>query len=108
MDIFDSSPSCNLAFTDIYFGSLDLIEQRYQFATRKRPSTYQGRSVQPLCHSCSFNHLQSDIHQQNPHSLHEFDIKTLILSYAVDAALPEIPQSVLDEHIPWHTDKDPG
>ncbi len=110
MDIFNSSPSCNLAFTDIYFGSLDLIEQRYQFATREQPSTYQGRSVQPLCTSCSFYHLQSDIHQQNPHSfhsLHEFDIETLILSYAVDTVLPEIPQSVLDEHIPWPSGNDP-
>ncbi|WP_209203527.1 hypothetical protein [Salinisphaera sp. G21_0] len=39
--------------------------------------------------------------------MHEFDIETLILSYAVDAVLPEIPQSVLDEHIPWHSGNDP-
>ncbi|WP_422448621.1 MULTISPECIES: hypothetical protein [unclassified Endozoicomonas] len=111
MDFFSSLPLSDLAFDELCSDSLDLIEQTYRFDASEQSPTYQGMSVQTLDTSFPVYHNHSDIAKNNAdpvNSLIKHNIKPLTLLETADCfctGIPEIPQSVLDEYVPWKPDK---
>ncbi len=111
MDSFSSPTQCDHTFTDLYSGSLDLIEQTLQFDTSLQTSIYQGMSVQMLDTSFPGYHNQSDITKNNPesfNSLNKYDIESLTLSETAgffETDIPDIPLSV-SEYILENSDNE--
>ncbi len=105
MNCYNSIPSHNPAFSGFYFDSLNLIEHPYPV---EQPSIYQGRSVIRLDNPFPVYHSQSAILPNNE------DFLRLLTEHNIDSQLIhdpanflrtdiyEIPQSVLDEYVPWH------
>ncbi|WBA83511.1 hypothetical protein [Endozoicomonas sp. GU-1] len=111
MDFFSSLTSSDLAFDELCSDSLDLIEQIYRFDASEQSSTYQGMSVQTLDTSFPVYYNHSDIAKNNAdpvNSLIKYRIKPLTLSETADCfctGIPQIPQSVLDEYVPWKSNE---
>ncbi|WP_257283694.1 hypothetical protein [Endozoicomonas sp. SESOKO1] len=121
MDFLSSLPSFDLDFDDLYFGSLDLIEQDHRFVDASiQTQTYQGMSVQVLNTSIPGYHNQPDTDENNPeffNSLNKYHIEPLTISQRAsetasqtavffETDIPDIPTSV-DEHIPENSGNEP-
>ncbi|WP_257284655.1 hypothetical protein [Endozoicomonas sp. SESOKO1] len=117
MNLFNSLPPFDLAYSNLYSGSLDLIVQTHPFDASIQTSTYQGISAQVLNTVFSGYHNQSDITKNNPvpfNLLNNYNIEPLTLSAAASETagffemdIPGIPTSVLDEYIPENSGNEP-
>ena len=104
--------SFNDAFSYLYTSSLGLVEQKQQFYDSEQKPIYQGMSVQvvnpfPICNS------EPDTYQNeadHSNSLNEYNIESLTsieLENASETGYQEIPQSILDEFVPYESDNEP-
>ena len=112
MDQGNQLLSFNDAFSYLYSSSLGLVEQKQQFYDSEQQPIYQGMSVQvvnpfPICNS------EPDTYQKeadHSNSLNEYDIESLTsleLENASETGYQEIPQSILDEYVPYESDNEP-
>ena len=112
MDQGNQLLSFNDAFSYLYSSSLGLVEQKQQFYDSEQQPIYQGMSVQvvnpfPICNS------EPDTYQKeadHSNSLNGYDIESLTsleLENASETGYQEIPQSILDEYVPYESDNEP-
>ena len=112
MDQGNQLLSFNDAFSYLYSSSLSLVEQKQQFYDSEQQPIYQGMSVQvvnpfPICNS------EPDTYQNeadHSNSLNEYNIESLTsleLENASETGYQEIPQSILDEYVPYESDNEP-
>ncbi|WP_257296970.1 hypothetical protein [Endozoicomonas sp. YOMI1] len=104
-------PSVNPDSSDPYFDSLDLIDHTCQFSASEQHPTYKGMPVQTMKDSFSvYTNELDDVDENNTHSFHllnKYKIIPLTLDDQADffiTDIPEIPQSALDEYVPWNLD----
>ena len=112
MDQGNQLLSFNDAFSYLYSSSLGLVEQKQQFYDSEQQPIYQGMSVQvvnpfPICNT------EPDTYQKeadHSNSLNEYDIESLTsleLENASEIGYQEIPQSILDQYVPYESDNEP-
>ncbi|MBO9497190.1 hypothetical protein J7438_24330 [Thalassotalea sp. G20_0] len=97
-------PSFDIAFSGLYSGTSDLINQPCPLDVRKQQQALQGVSGETLDSPFSLDNSQSDIHKDEVgifKSLHEYDIVSLS---DFDPENSKIPKSVLDKYVPWDSD----
>lgn len=112
MDPSNKPTSFDTDFYGLYLGSSELSEQTCKSDPSEQSLTYKGMSVQKLEATSPAYHNRSDIPENNAGSvtvLNKYDIETLKLIDTADffgSDIPEIPTSVLDEYVPWHSNKE--
>ena len=96
-----------IAFSGSYSGALDLTNQTCQLDARRQQQAYPGMSgLTPVSPFPVYN-SQPDIHHNEPGTikgLDQYDIVSLTdfgPETLFETAIHEIPQSVLDEYVPW-------
>ncbi|WP_422450197.1 MULTISPECIES: hypothetical protein [unclassified Endozoicomonas] len=110
MNHLNNIPSFDSYFTGLYCGSLDLPEQTYKFSVSGQQSEYQGMSVQTLNAPFPVYHNPSDTHKNfagSINSLNKYTINSSTLAASANTFandIPEIPQSALDQYVPWNSD----
>ena len=103
--------SFDAAFSNLYSSSLGLADQERQFDTSEQQPTYRGMPVQ-VVESFPIHNSRSDIYQNevaHSNSLNEYIIEPLTNFDSENASgtdLPEIPQSILDEYVPFQSDNE--
>ena len=112
MDQINQLPSFDAAFSNLYSSSLGLADHERQFDTSEQQPTYRGMPVQ-AAESFPIHNSRSDVYQNEvDHSnlLKEYNIESLTNFDSENASgtdFPEIPQSILDECIPYESDNEP-
>ena len=112
MDQINQLPSFDAAFSNLYSSSLGLADPEHQFDTSEQQPTYRGMPVQ-AAESFPIHNSRSDVYQNevdHSNSLKEYNIESLINFDSESASgtdFPEIPQSILDECVPYESDNEP-
>ena len=112
MDQINQLPSFDAAFSNLYSSSLGLADQERQFDTSEQQPTYRGMPVQ-AAESFPIHNSRSDVYQNevdHSNSLKEYNIESLTNFDSENASgtdFPEIPQSILDECVPYESDNKP-
>ena len=112
MDQINQLPSFDAAFPNLYSSSLGLADQERQFDTSEQQPTYRGMPVQ-AAESFPIHNSRSDVYQNevdHSNSLKEYNIESLTNFDSENASgtdFPEIPQSILDECVPYESDNEP-
>ena len=112
MDQINQFPSFDAAFSNLYSSSLGLADQERQFDTSEQQPTYRGMPVQ-AAESFPIHSSRSDVYQNevdHSNSLKEYNIESLTNFNSENASgtdFPEIPQSILDECVPYESDNEP-
>ena len=112
MDQINQLPSFDAAFSNLYSSSLGLADQERQFDTSEQQPTYRGMPVQ-AAESFPIHNSRSDVYQNevdHSNSLKEYNIESLTNFDSENASgtdFPEIPQSILDECVPYESDNEP-
>ena len=102
----DSFPSVNVTFDGVSFFS----SRNY---TTEPPLYYQGMSVHTLNSPLPVYFSPSNAGQNNTHSVNPLnEFRVACLTQAVpdafnESALPVIPESILDEYVPWNSGNEP-
>lgn len=113
MDNYNNSPTFNLDFYDLYFGSWDLFNQEDQFCKREQEPAYQGMPVQAMDTPLSVYHSSSNIQRNNVkplNLLHDYKIEPSVLigkTAFPDTDNPMKAQSIPDEYILWNPGNEP-
>lgn len=106
-------PSFNDTFSNLYSSSLGLVEQEQQFDDSEQQSIYQGMTVQLVSHFPIYNSVPDTYQNEADHSnsLNEYNIESLTnffdLENASETGIQELPQSILDEYVPYQSDNEP-
>lgn len=109
MDHSTQLPPFDVAFAGLYASS---IEQIYQDYISEQPSTYRGMSVKTRNTQFPVYNNQPDIQHSNDfffNPLNKYNIDSPILDNPADfigTDISDIPQSLLDEYVPWNSDHD--
>ena len=112
MDQINQLPSFDAAFSNLYSSSLGLADHERQFDTSEQQPTYRGMPVQ-AAESFPIHNSRSDVYQNevdHSNSLKEYNIESLTNFDSENASgtdFPEIPQSILDECVPYESDNEP-
>ena len=112
MDQGNQLLSFNDAFSYIYSSSSGLVEQKQQFYDSEQQPIYQGMPVQVVNPFPIYNSEPDTYQNEADHSnsLKEYNIESLTNFDSENASgtdFPEIPQSILDECVPYESDNEP-
>lgn len=113
MNFSNKSSSFNPAFFDLFSGSLDLTEQKFQFHGGRQQPAYRGMSVQRLDAPFPVYHNQSTIHKYNADFsglLKEYVIAPLASTNPAGSSgidMSEIPPPALQKYVPWDSGNQP-
>ncbi|WBA79758.1 hypothetical protein [Endozoicomonas sp. GU-1] len=106
MEQINQLPSFDASFSYLYSSVLGLVDQEQQFVTTEQQPIYQGIPVQVLnpipIYNCGPDIYQNKTNHSN--SLIQYNIESLTnfdSENACGTGIPEIPQSILDEYVPY-------
>ncbi|WP_422463722.1 hypothetical protein [Endozoicomonas sp. ALB115] len=112
MDQTNQPPSFDASFSYLCSTALGLVDQEQQFGTIEQQPVYQGIPVQVLnplpIYNCGPDTYQNEA--DHSYSLNKYIITSLTNFDSENASgtdIPEIPQSILDEYVPYQRDYEP-
>ncbi|MBO9496896.1 hypothetical protein J7438_22815 [Thalassotalea sp. G20_0] len=109
MNHYYQLPSFNIGSSDLYSGTLDIINQSRELNAGKQQQVYPDLYAHALKSHFPVYNSQSYMHQDETgilKSLHEYNIASLAdfnAENSFETGLPEIPKSALDKYVPWNS-----
>ncbi|MBO9496528.1 hypothetical protein J7438_20940 [Thalassotalea sp. G20_0] len=112
MDQTNQFPSYNASFSFLCSSALGLVDQEQQFGATEQQPVYQGIPVRLLNPVSIYNNGPEIYQNEADHynSLIKHNIESLINFDSENASgtgIQEIPQSILDEYVPYRDDYEP-
>ncbi|MGI2029575.1 hypothetical protein [Endozoicomonas acroporae] len=112
MDQINQLPSFDASFSYLCSSALGLVDQEQQFGTTEQQPIYQGIPVQVMNPIPTYNSGPDTYQNEANHSisLNEYNITSLTNFDSENASgtgIPDIPQSILDEYVPYQPNDEP-
>ncbi len=112
MDQINQLPSFDASFSYLCSSASGLVDQEQQFGTTEQQPIYQGIPVQVMNPIPTYNSGPDTYQNEANHSisLNEYNITSLTNFDSENASgtgIPEIPQSILDEYVPYQPNDKP-